>query len=116
MSETFCPAIALADFPEDGKYATKLAGWFVVIAKTESGFNAFNDRCTHAASFLSTGRIRRGAIMCPLHGARFDLANGKCLGGAYQDLRRFPLRIEAGKIEVAVPDGEPTAADIPIAV
>jgi anthranilate 1,2-dioxygenase ferredoxin component len=116
MTETFRALIAEADFPEDGKYAAKIGGWFVLVAKTDEGLNAVNDRCTHAASKLSTGRIRRGAVMCPLHGARFDLASGKCLGGAYRDLRQFPLRIENGMIEVAVPDAVPGMEDLPVSV
>jgi anthranilate 1,2-dioxygenase ferredoxin component len=116
MNETWHKVIAESDFPEDGKLATRLGGWHVLIAKTEDGFQALNDRCTHAASRLSTGRIRRGAVMCPLHGARFDLATGKCIGGAYRDLRAFPLRIEAGTIAVAVPNAVPGMEDLPILV
>lgn len=116
MSETFYPVLAEAEFPEDGKFATKVAGWYVLIAKTDDGLHAVNDRCTHAASLLSTGRIRRGAVMCPLHGARFELASGKCLGGAYRDLRRFAIRIESGVIEVAVPDAAPGLEDLPVTV
>jgi anthranilate 1,2-dioxygenase ferredoxin component len=116
VSETFHPVIAEADLPEDGKYATKIAGWYVLVAKTDDGLHAVNDRCTHAASLLSIGRIRRGTVMCPLHGARFELATGKCLGGTYRDLRQFPLRVENGVIEVAVPDTAPGMEDLPITV
>ncbi len=116
MTETFHAVVPEADFPEDGKFATKVSGWYVLIAKTDDGLYAVNDRCTHAASLLSTGRIRRGTVMCPLHGARFELASGKCLGGAYRDLRRLPLRIENGVIEVAVPDAAPGLEDLPVTV
>lgn len=54
--------------------------------------------------------------MCPLHGARFELATGKCLGAAYRDLRVFPLRITDGMIEVAIPDTKPAMEDLPIAL
>jgi anthranilate 1,2-dioxygenase ferredoxin component len=116
MSETWHDLIAECDFPEDGKFAIKVAGWHVLVGKDDDGFHALNDRCTHAASLLSTGRIRRGTVMCPLHGARFELASGKCIGGAYRDLRTFPLRIEAGMIAVAVPDAAPGMEDLPITV
>jgi anthranilate 1,2-dioxygenase ferredoxin component len=108
------PLIAAADFPEEGKLATKLGGWYVLVGKTDEGLFAVNDRCTHQASLLSGGRIRRGAVMCPLHGARFDMASGQCIGGAYRDLRTFPLRIEGGMIEVDVPDTAPGMEDLPV--
>ncbi len=114
MSEAFHTVIAEAEFPEEGKLAAKVAGWHVLICKIEGDYHAVDDRCTHAASLLSTGRIRRGAVMCPLHGARFDVASGKCLGSEYRPLRTFPLRIADGQIEVAVPDAIPGMEDLPI--
>lgn len=114
MSEAWHSLIATSDFPEDGKLAAKVGGWYVLVARTEQGFTALNDRCTHQASLLSGGRIRRGAVMCPLHGARFEVTSGKCIGAAYRDLRLFPLRIEAGMIEVAVPDTPPGIDELPV--
>jgi anthranilate 1,2-dioxygenase ferredoxin component len=116
MSEIWHSVIAESDFPESGKYACVLGGWYVLIARTEEGIFAVNDRCTHASSRLSGGRIRRGAVMCPLHGARFDLASGKCLGAAHPDLRIHKLRIVDGMIEVGVPDAIPDAEDLPIII
>ena len=116
MSENWHQVLAEADFPGEGKLAVKLGGWHVLIARTDGGLSALNDRCTHAASLLSGGRVRRGAVMCPLHGARFDLASGKCLGGGYRDLRVFPLRIVNGMIEVAIPDVQPGLEDLPLIV
>jgi len=114
MSTSWHPLIAESDFPAEGKLAAKMAGWHVLVARGETGFHAINDRCTHQAALLSPGRIRRGAVMCPLHGARFDLASGKCLGAAYADLRVFALRIEGGMIEVEVPDSPPGPGETPV--
>jgi anthranilate 1,2-dioxygenase ferredoxin subunit len=114
VTGTWYLVIAEADFPAEGKLATKLGGWHVLLGKTEEGLFALNDRCTHQAALLSNGRIRRGAVMCPLHGARFEMATGRCVGGAYKDLRQFPLRIENGQIEVCVPDDQPGMDEIPV--
>ena len=114
MSETWHPVVPETEFPVEGKIATKLGGWYVLVAQTESGLHAVNDRCTHQAALVSGGRVRRGAIMCPLHGARFELATGRCVGGAYRDLRTFPVRSENGIIEVAVPDAAPGLDELPL--
>ena len=90
-----------------------VGGWHVLVARTGRGLVALNDRCPHQATRLSTGRIRKGAIICSLHGAVFDLAGGRCIGGAYADLRLFPCREVNGAIEVLVPDTPPTLADLP---
>lgn len=114
MSETWHSLIAEAEFPAEGKVATKISGWHVLVAMTEDGLFAVNDRCTHQAALISTGRIRRGAVMCPLHGARFEMATGRCIGGAYKDLRTFPVRIESGQIEVCIPDEAPGMNETPV--
>lgn len=114
MSESWHAALPEAEFPEEGKLAAKLGAWHVLIARDDDGFHALNDRCTHQASLLSGGRIRRGAVMCPLHGARFEIATGRCIGGTYRDLRMFPVRIVAGVIEVAVPDAAPGIEETPV--
>lgn len=116
MSETWHTLIAEGEFPEEGKLAAKVAGWHVLLAKTDDGYFAVNDRCTHQAALLSTGRIRRGAVMCPLHGARFEMANGRCIGGAYKDLRSFAVRVEGGQIEVCVPDEQPSMEELPVVI
>lgn len=107
-------ATSESTFPEDGKLAIEVGGWSVLIVRTEDGFNALNNRCTHQAAMLSPGKIRRGAIMCPLHGARFEVATGRCVGGAYADLRRFDLRTQDGMIEVSVPSAPPGPQERPV--
>ena len=113
MSATWHRLIAEDEFPAEGKVATLIAGWHVLVARDENGLHAVNDRCTHQAAKLSGGRIRRGTLMCPLHGARFDLATGKCLGATYGDLRRFGLRITDGMIEVEIPNKAPGIDEVP---
>jgi nitrite reductase/ring-hydroxylating ferredoxin subunit len=116
VSETWHSLIPEAEFPAEGKIAAKLGGWHVLVAKTDDGLFAVNDRCTHQAALVSTGRIRRGAVMCPLHGARFEMATGRCVGGAYKDLRTFAVRVEGGQIEVCVPDEQPGMDELPIQI
>jgi anthranilate 1,2-dioxygenase ferredoxin component len=114
VTQTWHPLVSERDFPEDGKLATTIGGWYLLIAKAGDGIFAVNDRCTHQAAQLSPGRIRRGVVMCPLHGARFEINGGKCIGGAYKDLRTFPVRTECDMIEVCVPDEAPGMDERPI--
>lgn len=106
--------IAVGAFPEEGKLAIAAGGWHVLLVREGDGYFAFNDVCPHQAARLSPGRVRRGAIMCPLHGARFRIENGECIGGAYQPLRQFPLRIEGDTIMVELPDRAPGPGEGPM--
>lgn len=114
MSGLWHAVIAEDELADVGKHKAVIDGWHVLIASTDEGIFAINDRCTHQASLLSTGRIRHGLILCPLHGARFEVASGKCLGGAYRDVRTFAVRRRDGMVEVELPNETPGMEDIPV--
>ncbi|MCO6431971.1 MAG: Rieske 2Fe-2S domain-containing protein [Deltaproteobacteria bacterium] len=52
-----------------------------VLAKTEEGFTAFDDRCTHKGGPLSDGVLTCGTVSCPWHGSQFDVASGEVSAG-----------------------------------
>ena len=101
-------------FPAEGKLAAIIVGWHLLIVREGDSMFGFNDRCPHQAALLSPGKVRRGAIMCPLHGARFRIETGECIGGAYPSLRLFPVEIRDGMIRVELPDDAPGPGDCPL--
>ena len=105
--ETFHRAIENGALGEDSAAAVTLNGWPIALCRSRQTVFAVLDRCSHALSDLSSGRVRRGSISCPLHGARFDLQTGRCIGAAYLPLRTFDTRVVEGRIEVAVPETPP---------
>jgi nitrite reductase/ring-hydroxylating ferredoxin subunit/uncharacterized membrane protein len=62
----------------------------VVVARTETGHAAFDDRCTHRGGPLSDGALICGTVQCPWHGSQFDVHTGevKC-GPAEQAIRTY---------------------------
>lgn len=114
MSDRWTPFCAIADFPSDGKMSKKLGDWRILLVKEGDQFFGYNDCCTHQAAKLSDGRIRRGSIMCPLHGARFEVVTGRCLGGSYPGLLPLAVRERNGCLEVALPDRSPEPHENPV--
>lgn len=104
MNEVWHEVASESALSGEEKLAVRCGEWNIVVVKTQEGFFALNDRCTHQAAALSPGRLKRGALICPLHGARFEVASGRCIGGTYPDLRTFKVRVTAGMIEVAIPE------------
>ena len=49
----------------------------IVVARTESGCAAFDDRCTHRGGPLSDGVLINGTVQCPWHGSQFDVHTGQ---------------------------------------
>ena len=107
MNATYHRIISEAELSERGVHGTIVNGWPVAVARGTDGYHAFVDKCTHASSRLSTGRTVRAMIQCPLHGARFTMATGACVGANHPPLLTFAHRLVDGWIEVAVPDAPP---------
>lgn len=114
MGESFHRAAQAEEIADGSAKGVIVNGWPVLLARSDGKLFATIDKCTHAASELHTGRIRRGAVMCPLHGARFELASGKCIGGAYKPLKTFETRLVEDWIEVQVPDEAPGFEHMPV--
>lgn len=110
----FQRALQLSNLAAEQVTTVVLNGWHVMLVRNLDEVHALNDRCSHAAAPLSPGRIRNGHIMCSLHGARFELASGKCIGGAHRPVRTFPVRVNEGWIEVSVPEDAPGLLERPV--
>jgi 3-phenylpropionate/trans-cinnamate dioxygenase ferredoxin subunit len=55
--------------------------------------------CPHEQADLSQARIAQGRLLCPRHFASFDLDDGGISAGwPSRPLRRYPVRIEEGRI------------------
>lgn len=114
MSSTWHPVCPSGDIPADDRLAASVAGWALLLVREGAAVHAYTDRCPHQAARLSPGKVRRGAIMCPLHGARFSVADGACIGGTYPALRSFAVREAGGMIEVELPEAGPGPGDSPL--
>lgn len=53
----------------------------VVLARTTSGWVAFEDRCPHRGGSLAGGTMACGTVTCPWHGSQFDVTQGKLVAG-----------------------------------
>jgi 3-phenylpropionate/trans-cinnamate dioxygenase ferredoxin subunit len=101
MADLFRRALPADQLPAGKTAAVTLEDADILLCRDGEAVFALSNRCTHQDSPLEGGRIRRGAIICPLHGSPFALASGKCLSQqGYAPLRTFPARIEDGWIEV----------------
>lgn len=62
---------------------------------------ALEDRCSHEDFELSAGAFdgAGGTVECVLHGARFDVRDGRALcAPAYEPVAKFPVRVDESGI------------------
>ncbi|EAU55265.1 non-heme iron oxygenase ferredoxin subunit [Mariprofundus ferrooxydans] len=68
-------------------------------------FFAIEDVCSHDGGELASGVCEGDQIICPRHGARFCIRNGRALTPpAYEDISTFPVRIENGMVQIDIDD------------
>ena len=72
----FEPLTALADVPPGSLLRVTRGDLDILIAHTEAGIVATEDRCPHMAAPLSAGHLEGCLVACPLHQGTFDLRDG----------------------------------------
>jgi nitrite reductase/ring-hydroxylating ferredoxin subunit/uncharacterized membrane protein len=69
-----------------------VGGKRIVLARTEDGYVAFDDRCTHKGGSLAGGVIVCGTVQCLWHGSQFDASTGKVKAGpATKEIRVYQV-------------------------
>ena len=79
-----------------------ILGEKLLVCLIDGAFLAVVNNCTHADAPLDYGKVEDGAIVCPMHNARYDLRTGEARQSFLKPLRTYPVKIEAGRILVGV--------------
>lgn len=92
------------DVAENRVHCVAVHGQGLVLCRIGAVVHALENRCSHGDSTFEKGRVRAHKLLCPLHGAIFDVRDGAVLGPpAMKPLRTFPVRVVDGMIEVELP-------------
>ena len=96
----------LADLPPGERLFVEVGGKQIVIFNIAGQLFAIGDVCSHDNGPLGDGELDGDEVICPRHGARFDIRSGKTMGlPAVVDIPAYPVRVRAGKIEIGIPKG-----------
>lgn len=83
----------------------EIAGLPIVLFNMAGTFYAIGDVCTHDDGPLGDGELDGFDIICPRHGAHFDVRTGKALSlPAVIDTPAYPVRVVDGQLEIGIPD------------
>ncbi len=103
MNRQFIPVGQLADIAIKSNKAFEVAGENILICHTEMGVFAVRNRCSHQASPLEGGIIKKCFLFCPDHAARFDLRDGSTKGKLTKEsIRTYEVRVVDGSIEIRI--------------
>lgn len=81
-----CPGVAVAvartdELKVDQMKLLGVGDRRIVLGRTEQGYVAFDDRCTHRGGPLAGGARICGTVQCPWHGSQFDARSGEVKAG-----------------------------------
>jgi nitrite reductase/ring-hydroxylating ferredoxin subunit/uncharacterized membrane protein len=97
----FGRALPEAELREGAPRRADVGGVRVVLVRRAGRIYALGDICAHHGGPLAEGELRDASIVCPWHGSRFALEDGRVLDGpATMPQPCFETRVRDGWIEV----------------
>lgn len=102
--KTWVEAADLEEFEETDRTLVDLGGTLQIgLFRVDGVFYAIDAWCSHQRATMVHGPLDGYELMCPLHGACFDLRNGKALTlPAVQGVATYKTKTEDGKVFIRV--------------
>lgn len=96
--------INIPNTPSSGEAVlVEVEGQAIALFNVGGKFYAIDDECPHAGWKLSEGELTGNVVTCLLHGAEFDVRNGKCIGGlTCSDVQCYPLEEKNGEFFIEI--------------
>ena len=89
------------DLPAGSAKVVEINGKQIALFNVDDKYYAIDDTCTHAGGSLAEGSVDGNEVTCPLHGATFDITNGKVTGEpAEDDVKGYHVIVEGEDIKI----------------
>lgn len=93
-----------AELPNGERLFVDLGEKPIVIFNIAGQLFAIGDVCTHDDGPLGDGTLEGHNIVCPRHGAEFDVRTGQAMQmPAVVDIPAYPVQVREGNIFVGIP-------------
>jgi 3-phenylpropionate/trans-cinnamate dioxygenase ferredoxin subunit len=103
----FIEVASVDDLPPGERLFVDVDGQTIVVFNIAGQFYAIADLCSHDNGPLGDGDLEGLEIICPRHGARFDIRDGKVLAlPAVEDIPAYPVRVNGNALEIGLPVNE----------
>ena len=97
--------VADEDELKDGQMKLlRVNGLRIALARTPTGYCAFQDGCTHRGASLAGGVLVGATVHCLWHGSQFNVETGQVeCGPAKQKIRLYQTRVKDRRVMLVVP-------------
>jgi 3-phenylpropionate/trans-cinnamate dioxygenase ferredoxin subunit len=91
-----------ADVPPGSMIRVEAGGRPIALANVAGEFYAIDDTCSHEEASLSEGGLAGEVVVCPRHGARFNVKTGRVLSlPAVRSVATYAVKVEGDDVLVA---------------
>ncbi len=103
MAIKFYPVCEVDELPQGERLFIEVGDMPVALFNIDGEFFAIADVCTHDDGPLGDGEIENHQIICPRHGARFDIRTGEVLTlPAVKGVSSYPIKVEENMLYIGV--------------
>ena len=100
----FVTVAQLDELPDGAGVERTVEGRVFALFRTGDAVYALDGLCLHAGGPLGQGQLQGCIVTCPWHGWQYDVATGQhCLNDRLKQ-PTYPVRIEAGAVQVELPE------------
>ncbi|MDZ4160137.1 MAG: non-heme iron oxygenase ferredoxin subunit [Anaerolineaceae bacterium] len=104
---TYHRVALVSELPDGERLFVEIQDEHIVLFNIGGEYAAIRDVCTHDDGPLGEGDLDGCEIVCPRHGARFNVRSGKALSlPAVEDVPAYPVRVVGDTIELGMPEAQ----------
>lgn len=101
---TFYSVGPAEELPAGERWLVDIGSLPIVVFRVGNDYYAIGDVCTHDNGPLGDGDLADYEVICPRHGARFDIRTGEATAlPAVESTPWYPTRVVDGSLEIGVP-------------
>ena len=94
----------VSDLPPGERMFVEIDDKSMVVFNLAGQYYAIDDVCSHDGGPVGDGELDGMEIVCPRHGARFDIRTGRVLSlPAVEDISAYPVQIVKDEIQIGLP-------------
>ncbi len=88
--------------PGEGKLI-EVEGHEIALFNCDGSYYAIDNTCTHQGGPLCEGDLEGDKVICPWHGAEFDVKTGKVVGPpAEESVRSYRVQVDGDSIRIEI--------------
>jgi 3-phenylpropionate/trans-cinnamate dioxygenase ferredoxin subunit len=107
----FTEVCKTTEIPAGTMKGFKVGDLEVLVANVEGNLYAVEGVCPHMSGYLARGKLEGTDVVCPVHGARYDVKTGKVTKDVPWLMKKlsktqaralacYPVRVQDGKVSV----------------